>query len=387
MKYSNDELICIIQETAKRLDRSPKISDISQSHTIINRFGSWNEALKKAGLNINKERSYRTYSDIELINIVVRWIKENNKIPNRKEWCNVSDVPSPELYRVRFKKTWAEFIEMIGYGEASKNHYRFKNANISNEEILDMFKVEINYILKITSGAITSKLYDKHKNPDFLSSSGMMDRFNKKWSDLLLLSNCPKSRINKYKFSREELITIIGDLAIKLNKTPSLLDLSKEGITDQQIYAIFTSYEEALKEADVNIVFSKVDEVKETKEELLQMYINFCEKIGKVASAKDLDRSDDIYNANVFSIRFNGLNNLRKQANLPTCVRKQPKYSKNELNKILISLYKEKGRRLKNKELLEYKLYTTTIMRYFETTSMNYVWGQIEKNMFDTTKT
>ncbi|MCU4715957.1 hypothetical protein OCE25_27285 [Bacillus cereus] len=387
MKYSNDELICIIQETAKRLDRSPKISDISQSHTIINRFGSWNEALKKAGLNINKERSYRTYSDIELINIVVRWIKENNKIPNRKEWCNVSDVPSPELYRVRFKKTWAEFIEMIGYGEASKNHYRFKNANISNEEIMDMFKVEINYILKITSGAITSKLYDKHKNPDFLSSSGMMDRFNKKWSDLLLLSNCPKSRINKYKFSREELITIIGDLAIKLNKTPSLLDLSKEGITDQQIYAIFTSYEEALKEADVNIVFSKIDEVKETKEELLQMYINFCEKIGKVASAKDLDRSDDIYNANVFSIRFNGLNNLRKQANLPTCVRKQPKYSKNELNKILISLYKEKGRRLKNKELLEYKLYTTTIMRYFETTSMNYVWGQIEKNMFDTTKT
>ncbi|MBG9749703.1 hypothetical protein ABD81_02050 [Bacillus thuringiensis] len=387
MKYSNDELICIIQETAKRLDRSPKISDIRQSHTIINRFGSWNEALKKAGLNINKERSYRTYSDIELINIVVRWIKENNKIPNRKEWCNVSDAPSPELYRVRFKKTWAEFIEMIGYGEASKNHYRFKNANISNEEIMDMFKEEINYILKITSGAITSKLYDKHKNPDFLSSSGMMDRFNKKWSDLLLLSNCPKSRINKYKFSREELITIIGDLAIKLNKTPSLLDLSKEGITDQQIYAIFTSYEEALKEADVNIVFSKVDEVKETKEELLQMYINFCEKIGKIASAKDLDRSDDIYNANVFSIRFNGLNNLRKQANLPTCVRKQPKYSKNELNKILISLYKEKGRRLKNKELLEYKLYTTTIMRYFETTSMNYVWGQIEKNMFDTTKT
>ena len=57
---------------------------------------------------------------------------------------------------------------MIGYGEASKNHYRFKNANISNEEIMDMFKEEINYILKITSGAITSKLYDKHKNPIFI---------------------------------------------------------------------------------------------------------------------------------------------------------------------------------------------------------------------------
>ncbi|PYD94866.1 homing endonuclease associated repeat-containing protein [Bacillus cereus] len=79
MKYSNDELILIIQETAKRLDRSPKASDISQSNTIINRFGSWNRALKKAGLKINKERSYRTYSDTELINIVVRGLKKTIK--------------------------------------------------------------------------------------------------------------------------------------------------------------------------------------------------------------------------------------------------------------------------------------------------------------------
>ena len=57
----------------------------------------------------------------------------------------------------------------------------------------------------------------------------MMDRFNKKWSDLLLLSNCPKSRINKYKFSRKELITIISDLAIKLNKTLHCLIYRKKG--------------------------------------------------------------------------------------------------------------------------------------------------------------
>ncbi|KFM99575.1 hypothetical protein [Bacillus clarus] len=101
------------------------------------------------------------------------------------------------------------------------------------------------------------------------------------------------------------------------------------------------------------------------------MYIDFCEKIGKVASGKDLEQSDDIYNVNVFSLRFNGLNNLRKLADLRTCVRTNHKYSKNELKRILTFLYKEKGRRLKTKESLEHKLNATTIMCYFETTSMN----------------
>ncbi|MBY0596512.1 homing endonuclease associated repeat-containing protein [Bacillus bingmayongensis] len=385
MKYSDNELICILQQTAQKLDRGPKINEVSQSHTIIKRFGSWNKALKKAGVSINKERSYTHIPDNQLISIVKKWIEKHNKIPTRKEWDELDNVPSPETYRVRFNKTWSEFLEMIGYGKAKKNHYRFKNANITNDEILLQFKSEICNILKKTNKSITTEIYNEYRDPNFLSSHGLLYRFNKTWSELLILAECPKTRINKYKFSKEELASVIRETAIKLNKTPSLADLQKAGIPESQIYSLFKTYQDALIYANIEVVFSKIDKVTETQEELLKLYIDFCEKIGKVASAKDLDQSDEIYNANVFSIRFNGLNNLRKLANLPTRIRANCKYSKKELKRILISLYKEKGRRLRYKELLEHKLYTTTIMRYFETTSMNSVWNQIERNMFEIT--
>lgn len=378
MKYSDKELICILQETAKMLDRSPKTNEVKQSHTIIKRFGSWNKALKRAGISINKERSYSHISDDQLIYIVENWIEKHNKIPTRKEWNELENVPSPETYRVRFNKTWSEFLEMIGYGKAKKNHYRFKNANITNDEILLQFKREICTILKKTNTSITTEIYNKYRDPNFFSSYGLLYRFNKTWSELLILAECPKTRINKYNFSKEELASVIKEIAIKLNKTPSLADLQKAGIAESQIYSLFKSYQDALIYAEMDVVFSKIDTVTETHEELINIYKDFCEKTGKLASAKDLDQSDEIYNANVFSIRFNGLNNLRKLANLPTRIRTNRKYSKKELKSILFSLYKEKGGRLKNKELLEHKLYPTTIMRYFETTSMNSVWNQIE---------
>jgi hypothetical protein len=381
MKYTDEELLNILKETSKDLGKSPRSNDVSEYGTIISRFESWNKALKKAGLSINRERSYTHISNDQLIFIVKNWIEEHDKIPNRKEWDELDDVPSPETYRVRFNKTWSEFLEMIGYGKAKKNHYRFKNANISNKIIFSMFKKDIEMILEITHGAITTELYNEYKDPDSLSSSGLIARFNKTWSELLLLANCPKIRIYKYQFSKEELIEFIREIATKLEKTPSLNDLENEGLPESQIYNSFNTYQEVLNEAKLDIVFSRIDDVKETKEELIQLYIDFCEKIGKVASAKDLDQSNEIYNASIFSIRFNGLNNLRKLANLPTCVRSQPKYSKNELQDKLITLYKENNGRVTIKELRKQGLVSTTIMRYFETTSMNSVWEHIEENM------
>ncbi|MFS8355163.1 homing endonuclease associated repeat-containing protein (plasmid) [Bacillus nitratireducens] len=381
MKYTDEELLNILKETSKRLGKSPRTKDVSEYGTIISRFESWNKALEKAGLSINKERSYAHIPNDQLISIVKNWIEKHNKIPNRKEWDELDNVPSPETYRVRFNKTWSEFLEMIGYGKAKKNHYRFKNANITNEEVLIQFKSEIYNILKKTNKSITTEIYNEYKDPNFLSSHGLLARFNKTWSELLILAECPKTRINKYKFSKEELASVIREIAIKVNKTPSLIDLQKEGIAESQIYRLFKTYQDALIYSNIDVVFSKIDKVTETQEDLLKIYIDFCEKIGKVASAKDLNQSDEIYNANVFSIRFNGLNNLRKLANLPTCVRNNRRYSKDELKRILILLYKEKGGRLTNKELLEHKLHSTTIMRYFETTSMNSVWEDIEKNV------
>ncbi|WP_263117602.1 DUF3841 domain-containing protein [Bacillus subtilis] len=50
--YSNEELIRILQDSAKRLGRPPKYNEVIQATTMAFRFGSWNKALKAAGLNL-----------------------------------------------------------------------------------------------------------------------------------------------------------------------------------------------------------------------------------------------------------------------------------------------------------------------------------------------
>ena len=73
--------------------------------------------------------------------------------------------------------------------------------------------------------------------------------------------------------------------------------------------------------------------VKETNEELLQMYIDFSNEVnpGVGATAKQLDKSDKIYRSEVFSLRFGSINDLRKEAGFPcSCLCKESIHSERD---------------------------------------------------------
>lgn len=55
-RYTQQELIMIIQHKAEELGRSPTAAEMKNpcSSAYSNRFGSWNNALRAAGLQINK---------------------------------------------------------------------------------------------------------------------------------------------------------------------------------------------------------------------------------------------------------------------------------------------------------------------------------------------
>ncbi|WP_392890079.1 homing endonuclease associated repeat-containing protein [Eubacterium limosum] len=55
-RYTPQELIHFIQEKAKELGRTPTAGEMKNpcSSAYSNRFGSWNNALRAAGLQINK---------------------------------------------------------------------------------------------------------------------------------------------------------------------------------------------------------------------------------------------------------------------------------------------------------------------------------------------
>lgn len=54
-KYSDEDLLNIIKNKASSLGRAPYKREIKNSPTICNRFGTWNNAIKIAGLTPNKK--------------------------------------------------------------------------------------------------------------------------------------------------------------------------------------------------------------------------------------------------------------------------------------------------------------------------------------------
>lgn len=115
------------------------------------------------------------------------------------------------------------------------------------------------------------------------------------------------------------------------------------------------------------------------------MYIKFSKKLGRLANSKDLDNSEDIYNSDVFIIRFASMYNLKKEANkvlkLNIDLRNREKYTKEEILNMLIKEYKNYNRRLTNVEVNNNKNLpsASTILRKFTTTKMGEVWANVEE--------
>ncbi|KIU04512.1 hypothetical protein SC09_contig8orf00172 [Bacillus subtilis] len=81
--YSNEELLEILRTSEKKLGRPPKQEEIKQTATIIKRFGSFNAALKVAGIKVVHKRGY---TDCELLELLRTFIDEHDRLPKKREF-------------------------------------------------------------------------------------------------------------------------------------------------------------------------------------------------------------------------------------------------------------------------------------------------------------
>lgn len=81
--YSNEELLEILRTSEKELGRPPKQEEIKQTATIIKRFGSFNAALKAAGIKVVHKRGY---TDKELLEVLRTFIKKHGRLPKKREF-------------------------------------------------------------------------------------------------------------------------------------------------------------------------------------------------------------------------------------------------------------------------------------------------------------
>ncbi len=109
-KYTSNLLLKKLVEYYELHNKVPKTYEFDKSNnlpdstTYNHRFGSWNNALEKAGLNINRKRRY---SEQDLIKILQDFYEKNRRSPS----CR--DMPSITPF-VNIFGSWNNALKIAG---------------------------------------------------------------------------------------------------------------------------------------------------------------------------------------------------------------------------------------------------------------------------------
>ena len=368
IKYTDEYLIKVIKEKAEELGRIPKRREVTiVSHIVFRkRFGSWNNAVEKAGLEAMRQKHFNKE---ECLDIIKKYINEFDEVPLRSNFDAAREYPhSDTILNILNFKSWTKLMESLGYETA------ISKAEIKEERSIVLNKFKEEYIR-----LNPSSLGDFDKRRSGYSSGQYIRFFNLKWNELLNICGFKINQI--YARDEKEIIKRFKKLSNKLDRTPSISECTEAGISLYIIRYKYKNYSSFLKEMNYKQTFNTPIIVDISDEELLKLYSDFSDKMGKAdigASAKDLNEGD-VYNSDVFTIRFGGMIELKKLAGKTLTVSRNKKYTKDTIVELLFKEYKLKNRILTNKEISNNDMLPglTTILRYFNKTKMSLVWDEI----------
>lgn len=255
---------------------------------------------------------------------------------------------------------------------------------MNDEELLNLIKNEYKRIKPNNCWE-----FFKQRDRRIPCLQNLQKRFKGTYNDILIMAGISDDDLNCVRRDKEQYLKKLEEVCNKLGYIPSTNEFIQLGYTPQILAKYFGSYSEAVKEIKKGYVGYKTPVVvKETKEELLKMYIHYSNKIGKPASCTDLAKSKEIYNPGVFLIRFGSMKDLKEEAGFPPIITNKTEYTKKGIKNILKERYLEIGRRLTVEEIkLDNRLPAhATILRKFQTTKMEDIWKEIELSIWLTKK-
>lgn len=246
---------------------------------------------------------------------------------------------------------------------------------LSDIEILETIKEEY---LEIIPKGCSDFFKKKRKSP---SLPYLRKRFNLTYNQILIKVGIPEGNLKFVRKNRAEYISIIKNLYEKLGHTPSAIEFTDNGYSPIPMMKIFGSYNNSIKESGLtpNKCNSKVDL---SKKEMLIEYKAFSNRIGKPASAKDLDYSKTMVSSGAYNLKFCGMNNLRKMAKFQEVQSgNKPIYNRKIISELLLKEYYKLKRHLTKVEINKNGNLPSslTILKYFETTKLINVWAEIDK--------
>lgn len=223
-KWTDKELIQIIQEKAKELGTTPKATDIITPNpsTFAYRFGSWNNALKMAGFEPQQERIHKASvrTKEELITLLYDWSIRHNRAINSSDLIKDKSLPSrTAICNQLGVKSWQEVINLLDL--PSKFYYIYnykatekyikkitvKNTNFSSYSKEDMIAFLQNWCLLNNKKITVADIKDNKDLPSYIFIMRKLEV--EKWYDIFDLLNLKRVKINgffRYVIDKTEII-------------------------------------------------------------------------------------------------------------------------------------------------------------------------------------
>jgi len=214
----DEKLIQHLQQVAAQKGATPTISDMKKhklySYMVyVRRFGTWNQALQKAGFTLQRPVT-RKYTNEQLINqlqVVAKTIGRNPRTTDLKIFKGIS-VP---VFIDRFG-SWNLALKAAGFQVNTARSTKYSAAQLLNK--VKEVAAPLGYTPTFTQlQSITGIKYHNFKN-----------RFTN-YRTLCTAVGLPPAKTNQVKIKTEQLVIQIQQLTTTLGRTPNLADIKNAG--------------------------------------------------------------------------------------------------------------------------------------------------------------
>ena len=113
--YTKQELIDNLKQLRVKLGRNPVMKDLRtpSSYPYINTFGTWNNALKAAGMKATMKGAAKKYTKPQLKKMLRDFYKKNRRVPSKRDF-EKKGYPNSSIFAGYFG-SWNMALEAVGF--------------------------------------------------------------------------------------------------------------------------------------------------------------------------------------------------------------------------------------------------------------------------------
>lgn len=297
---TKSDLLDELERLADELERTPTSRDMAKkgkygTSNYPNKFGSWNGAVREAGLEPTRERDVPRE---DLIDELEQVTEELGKPPTTEE-MKEHGCYGVSTYSNEFE-TWNEALKTAGVGTN-------KEKGVPGSDLL----VELHWLDQNVEGGLTAS----HMRRMGKFSVGTYSRRFGSWNDALREAGIKLN--NRTDIPKSELLAELQRLNEELGRTPTVEDMWEDGRFGSATYATaFGSWNDAIVEADLGVnVRSDIPE-----KELLGEMQSLSDELGRTPEKREMDQHGQ-FDSTTYMSRFGSWNEALKQAGFDPILR------------------------------------------------------------------